>query len=61
MKNVMTIGIEDGVTGEVSIRDVVLPVEKAFTNPRQPQFICVLPPGCKAHILGIEQKEDYEV
>jgi hypothetical protein len=59
MKNTMTIMLINS-EGQIWLRDVELPLAQAAANPRIPQFICAIPKGMTAHILGVEGKEDDE-
>jgi|GEM_PF-5048192 hypothetical protein len=57
MKSILTILLIDINTGQWMVRDVELPVKKAFENPFRPQFICEIPKGHQVRILGVERKE----
>lgn len=57
IKFVVTILLIDINTGQWTVRDVELPLKKAFEDPFRPQFICEIPKGSSVRILGVEQKE----
>jgi hypothetical protein len=57
MENVLNLLLLNETTGDLLIREVVLPVQKAIAAMSTPQFICDLPRGFTVWILGTTWKK----
>lgn len=58
MGNILVLMLVHPQTKDTFIREVKLPVEQALQHPLRPQFICEIPKGYEAHILGVEQENN---
>jgi len=57
MENVLNILLLNNATGELLIREMVLPVQKAIAAMTKPQFLCDIPRECTVWILGTTWKK----
>jgi hypothetical protein len=57
MENVINLLLLNEITGDLLIREVAMPVQKAVAALTSPQFICELPRGFVVWVLGTSWKK----
>jgi len=57
MESVLNLLMLNENTGDLLIREVALPVQKAVAALKQPQFLCDLPRGFVVWVLGTSWKK----
>lgn len=57
MESVLNLLMLNEITGDLLIREVALPVQKAVAALTKPQFLCDLPRGFVVWVLGTSWKK----